>query len=189
MQTSCSKILSSPHFIPLRSFFCIRKAVNIETLSSTAVSFKTELFTSVHSRTVSLPWWLHEENASLCHPRKVHCALSADLPRPRAKRDVNGNEKFLWSLVYDWSALRKDQSSRDRREFGAKTASIFVWNSSDFREISFVAITYVFNLIFKLLQLVLYSEDLFVIVSRLCWTLLIGICCFFSLMNLTVGGT
>lgn len=99
MQTSCSKILSSPHFISLRSFFCIRKAVNIETLSSTAVSFKTELFTSVHSRTVSLPWWLHEENASLCHPRKVHCALSADLPRPRAKRDVNGNEKFLWCTI------------------------------------------------------------------------------------------
>lgn len=106
-----------------------------------------------------------------------------------SSRETRCEWKRKIPMVYDWSALRKDQSSRDRREFGAKTASIFVWNSSDFREISFVAITYVFNLIFKLLQLVLYSEDSFVIVSRLCWTLLIGICCFFSLMNLTVGGT
>lgn len=53
--TNRSKILSSPHFIPLlSSFFCIRKAVNIETLSSTAVSFKTELFTSVQGLRVCL---------------------------------------------------------------------------------------------------------------------------------------
>lgn len=62
----------------------------------------------------------------------------------------------LWSLVYDSSALRKDQSSRDRREFGAKTASIFVWNSSDFKWNKFRR-NYVFNLIFKLLERVLYS--------------------------------
>lgn len=73
----------------------------------------------------------------------MHCALSADLPRPRAKRDVNGNEKFLWSLVYYWSALRKDQSSRDLFENLARKQRTSFREISD--EINFVAITYLIS--------------------------------------------
>lgn len=96
------------------------------------------------------------------------------------QRDVNGNEKFLWSLVYDSNALRKDQSSRERREFGAKTASIVVWNSSDLREISFAAIAYLISYL-NYSSIVLYSMLKIRLRSFLSfvWTLLIGICCSF----------
>lgn len=88
--SSCerSKILSSPHFIPLRSsFFRIRKAVNIETLSSTVVSFKTELFTSVHSRSVSLPWWLARgKRLSLPPEESALCIISRFASSSRGTR-------------------------------------------------------------------------------------------------------
>lgn len=121
----------------------------------------------------------------------MHCALSADLPRPRAKRDVKRKIPYgLWCTIRAHFEKIKALEIVENSAQKQRRSLCEIHRISD--EISFVEITY-------LISYLNYSSEFYIrgwrfVCDRFPFvrTLLIGICCFFhffSLMNLTIAET